>query len=535
MTSTETGHQPADDAPRGRPTAAGADSPPGGGSTAGPEDRPRPGAGPGSGAASPNADAARAAGPTRAARAERTPGATDAEPGEAAARRRDVAVRAAVEQGLINPDAPVIALVDVAAVRAGAVALQAAFAEVTAPGTPVLHAFAVKAAGLVPVLRLLADTGLGCEVASPGELALAQAAGVPPERLVLDSPAKTVAELRTALSLGVAVNADSYQELARLDALVAAEPTTSPLGLRVNPQVGGGTISALSTATATSKFGVPLRDDGPRGGSPAEVRSRIVAAVLARPWLTRLHAHIGSQGVPLELIASGVRQVYELAEEINEAAGRRQITGLDLGGGLPVNFASDTLAPTFGDYARLLHATVPGLFDGRYALVTEFGRALLAKTGTVLARVEYTKSAGGRAIAITHAGAQVATRTVFAPRSWPIRVAGYTSRGRPKEGAPVPQDVAGPCCFAGDLVAQNRPLPLLAEGDLTALLDTGAYYFCHHFAYNSLPRPGVYGFVLDPGAATGVRFATVREPQTVDEIVAESGGAHPDALAALDA
>lgn len=500
MTSIETGQGPRDDATRGRPGPTGPDTPA--------RDRAT---GP---VAEPDGDG-------------------EADPGEAAARRRDQAVRAAVEQGLIGPDAPVIALVDVAAIRASAAALQAAFAEVTAPGTPVLHAFAVKAANLVPVLRLLADAGLGCEVASPGELALAQAAGVAPERMVLDSPAKTVAELRTALALGIAVNADSFQELERLDELVAASPTASPLGLRVNPQVGGGTISALSTATATSKFGVPLRDDGPRGGSPAEVRARVVAAVLARPWLTRLHAHVGSQGCPLELLAGGVREVYELAEEINEAAGRQQITGFDLGGGLPVNFASDTVAPTYRDYARLLHATVPGLLDGRYALVTEFGRSLLAKTGTVLARVEYAKSAGGRAIAITHAGAQVATRTVFAPRSWPVRVAGYTPQGLPKRGPLVAQDVAGPCCFAGDLVAKNRPLPLLEAGDLTALLDTGAYYFCHHFAYNSLPRPGVYGFVTDPGAAGGVRFATVREPQTVSEIVAESGGAHGEALTDL--
>lgn len=470
-----------------------------------------------------------------APQAPRTGYPVDDDAGAAVARRRDQAVRAAVEQGLIGPEAPVIGLIDVRAVRSAATALRTAFEEVTAAGTPILHAFAVKAANLVPVLRLLADAGLGCEVASPGELALAQAAGVPTERMVLDSPAKTVAELRAALALGIAVNADNWEELARLDELVSLAPTASPLGLRVNPQVGGGTISALSTATATSKFGVPLRDDGPRGDSPAELRSRIVAAALARPWLTRLHAHVGSQGCPLELLTGGVRAVYELAEEINAAAGRQQITGIDLGGGLPVNFASDAVAPTFRDYARLLHATVPGLFDGRYALVTEFGRSLLAKTGTVLARVEYAKSSGGRPIAITHAGAQVATRTVFAPRSWPIRVAAYTPQGLPKQGPPVAQDVAGPCCFAGDLVAQNRPLPLLAGGDLTALLDTGAYYFCHHFAYNSLPRPGVYGYVADPGAAGGMRFATVREPQTVTELVAESGGAHVNALTGLAA
>ncbi|TVL88151.1 diaminopimelate decarboxylase [Streptomyces sp. SAJ15] len=440
--------------------------------------------------------------------------------------RRDFAVRAAVEQGLIGPDQPVIGLLDVAGIRAAATALRAAFAEVTAPGTRVLHAFAAKAAALVPVLRLLADEGLGCEVASPGELALARAAGVPADRIVLDSPAKTPTELREALTLGVAVNADSFAELARLDGLRQRVRGDSPLGLRVNPQVGGGVIDALSTATATAKFGVPLRDPG--------AREATVRAFLDRPWLTRLHAHVGSQGCPLELMAAGVREAYELAEEVNRAAGRRQIDTLDIGGGLPVNFASDETTPTFAAYARALRAAAPGLFSGDYHLVTEFGRSLLAKSGTVLARVEYTKTAGGRPIAVTHAGAQLAVRTVFAPETWPLRISAYDPHGHPKAAGPdgpVVQDVAGPCCFAGDLVATARPLPPLAAGDLTALLDTGAYYFSNHYAYNSLPRPGVYGFTIEEDAT--VRFATVRSPQTIAEIVTESGGAHAEALSGL--
>ncbi|MFG2474329.1 diaminopimelate decarboxylase [Streptomyces fagopyri] len=446
--------------------------------------------------------------------------------------RRDEAVRAAVEQGLLGPGSPIIALLDVPGIRASAVALRAAFDAVTAPGTPVLHAFAVKATPLVPVLRLLHEHGIGAEVASPGELALARAAGVPPSRTVLDSPAKTTAELREALALGIAVNADNPQELGRLDVLVGTTTPASPLGIRVNPQVGGGSIEALSTATATSKFGVALRDEG--------AREWIVRAYADRPWLTRLHAHTGSQGIPLSLMARGIAETYALAEEINRHVGRRQIDTLDIGGGLPVNFGSDTTAPTYAQYARLLAEAVPGLFDGRYGLVTEFGRSLLAKHGTVVARVEYAKSAGGRPVAVTHAGVQIAARTVYAPASWPLRIAAYDAKGRPKPGPDVVQDVAGPACFAGDLLAEGLALPLLEQGDYAAALDTGAYYFAHHYAYNSLARPAVHGYApagddRDAGGRgnPGVRFAVVREPQTIAEIVAESGGAQPSALSGL--
>ncbi|MEU9140625.1 diaminopimelate decarboxylase [Streptomyces sp. NPDC048404] len=439
--------------------------------------------------------------------------------------RRDDAVRAAVEQGLLTPGLPIVALLDVPGIRASAAALHAAFDAVTAPGTPVLHTFAVKATPLVPVLRLLREQGIGAEVASPGELALATAAGIPAGLTVLDSPAKTPADLREALALGVAVNADSPQELDRIDAAVRSAATGSPLGIRVNPQVGGGSIEALSTATATSKFGVALRDEG--------ARAWILRAYADRPWLTRLHAHSGSQGMPLPLMARGVAETYALAEEINRHVGRRQVDTIDIGGGLPVDFTSDATTPTYARYARLLAQGTPGLFDGRYGLVTEFGRSLLAKHGTVLARVEYAKSAGGRAIAVTHAGVQVATRTVYAPGSWPLRIAAYDAKGRPKTGPDVVQDVAGPACFAGDLLAEGRPLPLLEQGDHVAALDTGAYYFAHHYAYNSLARPGVYGFAPAGGDAGGVRFAVVREPQTLDEIVAESGGAHTRSLTNL--
>ncbi|MEU6226167.1 diaminopimelate decarboxylase [Streptomyces sp. NPDC047042] len=458
--------------------------------------------------------------------------------------RRDEAVRAAVEQGLLNAGAPIVGLLDVTGIRESAAELRAAFEAVVAPGTPVLHAFAVKATPLVPVLRLLREEGLGAEVASPGELALARAAGVPPHRTVLDSPAKTPAELREALALDIAVNADNPQELDRIDALMRSATSRSPIGIRVNPQIGGGSIGATSTATATSKFGVALLDEG--------AREWIVGAYAGRPWLTRLHAHTGSQGIPLSLMVRGVAETYALAEEINRRVGRRQIDTIDIGGGLPVNFASDATTPTYAQYARLLLEAVPGLFDGRYGLVTEFGRSLLAKHGTVVAHVEYAKSAGGRPVAVTHAGVQVATRTVYAPGSWPLRIAAYDGKGRPKSGADVVQDVAGPACFSGDLLAEGRALPLLEQGDYAAALDTGAYYFAHHYAYNSLARPGIYGFVPAGGnddgggegegegdgdrrdsAAGGVTFAVVREPQTVAEIVAESGGAHAAALTTL--
>ncbi|WP_380283581.1 diaminopimelate decarboxylase [Kitasatospora purpeofusca] len=431
--------------------------------------------------------------------------------GEDAAARRELALREAVRRRLLDPeDALLAAFVDLDGVAASVADLHRAFPA----GVEVLHAFAAKANCLVPLLARLRGLGMGCEVASPGEFAQALAAGFDPARIVFDSPAKTRRELVQALELGAAVNIDNWQELDRVDDLLRAGASASRIGVRVNPQVGAGAIGAMSTATATSKFGITLADEG-----NAE---RLVEAFRARPWLTWVHVHVGSQGCPLDLMAEGVAQVVAFAERVNAELGRRQVVGIDLGGGLPVNFADDTTTPTYADYVGRLRAHAPELFDGRYRLATEFGRSLLAKNGFTAAYVEYTKASGGRRIAVTHAGAQVATRTVFMPDTWPLRITAHHPSGAAKEGDdPVPQDVAGPCCFAGDLLARARPLPPLEPGDLVALLDTGAYYATTHFQYNSLPEPAVHGFTVDAGGA--VRFEPLRRAQPVEELLRPVG------------
>lgn len=435
------------------------------------------------------------------------------------------AVRHAVATGLLGESGPVAGFIDTDGVRGSVAALHEAFAEV--PG--VLHTFAAKAASLVPVLRLLAACGMGCEVASPGELRIALEAGFAPAKIVLDSPVKTRDEIRRGLALGVALNADSLDEVRRIASLRPSD-AVSAIGLRVDPQAGGGANGAMGTAAATSESGVALRDPG--------ARERVVEAFAAHPWLTRLQVHIGSRGCSVELIAAGVGETYLLAEEINTRLGRRQVTGLDIGGGLPADFADETVRPTFAAYVAALRRAVPGLLDGRYGLVTESGGSLMAKHGFIGALVESTKDAGGRRIALTHAGAQTATRTVFMPDAWPLRVGAFDAEGLPKAGPMLVQDIAGPCCFAGDVVAHARELPELRPGDYVVLYDTGAYYFSTPWACNSLPRPAVYGFRTTAGGGpdgSAVRFAPVRDAQSLDSIAAESGLAHADALLELDA
>ena len=374
------------------------------------------------------------------------------------------------------------------------------------------HTFAVKANGLVKVLEPLREYGMGAEVASPGELLIALTAGFSEQNIIFDSPAKTIQDLRTCITNGIALNIDNLQELERIDALMQEFPDSkSVIGFRVNPQIGAGKIGSTSTATATSKFGYALVDN--------DNRNDLINIYKARPWLSSIHTHTGSQGCELTLMAHGIKVITELAEEINAEIGKQQITRLDIGGGLPVNFSSEVIKPSFKDYADLLKAEVPLLFTGKYQVKTEFGRAIVAKNGVIITRVEYTKNSGGRHIATTHAGAQILTRTAFLPKSWPIRVTGYTPEGIEKNSQTsevVTTDVAGPCCFAGDLICSNQELPKLQLNDYVMVHDTGGYYFTNHFDYNSLPRVAVYTV---NGSDESLSMKCIREPESLEDVL----------------
>lgn len=378
--------------------------------------------------------------------------------------------------------------------------------------TNFFHTFAVKANALVKVLEPLREYGMGAEVASPGELLIALSAGFDTENIIFDSPAKTINDLRTCITNGISLNIDNLQELKRIDKLMLEFPQSkSIIGFRINPQIGSGKITSTSTATATSKFGYPLTD--------GDNRQQLIKIYRERPWLKSIHTHTGSQGCELTLMATGIKVITELAEEINASIGQQQIERLDIGGGLPVNFSSEEIKPSFKDYADVLKAEVPLLFTDKYQVKTEFGRAIVAKNGVIITRVEYTKTSGGRHIAITHAGAQILTRTAFLPKSWPIRVTGYTTDGEERTAqtsALVATDVAGPCCFAGDLICADQLLPKLAANDFVMVHDTGGYYFSNHFDYNSLPRVGVYTVT---GNDDNLTINSIRTAESLEDVL----------------
>ncbi|MEL7638116.1 MAG: diaminopimelate decarboxylase [Solidesulfovibrio sp.] len=402
--------------------------------------------------------------------------------------------RKARDAGLIREGDTAVILYDLDRLEARFLGLCEAF------GAQARHAVAIKANPLPPVLAFLAGLGAFAEAASLPELHLALEAGFSPGRIVFDSPAKTVEELRLAVTLGIALNADNLDELARL-AAVASELGIAPrAGLRLNPQVGLGRIRATSVAGGYSKFGVPL-----------EQRQAIVGAFRRYPWLTDLHVHIGSQGCPLELLVAGVGAVYDLAGEIDAACGGR-LQRLDIGGGLPVAYRETDAPPTPAAYVAALKARCPGILSGRLEVVTEFGRYLHAPCAVAASSVEYVKRQKGHRTAVIHLGADMFVRECYNPRDWPHKVRLLGPDGRDKPGRPGLWHLAGPLCFSGDFPIFRARLPEVAPGDVVVIEDVGAYTLAMWSRYNSRQMPRVIG-------ARGGRFAVLRERETPRDLI----------------
>lgn len=376
-----------------------------------------------------------------------------------------------------------------------------------------LHTIAMKSNPLAGCLLAARNLGMGCEVASTCELQHALNLNFLPSKIVFDSPAKTMKDIKKALENGVCINADNFDELDRIDAILSSQfngggklglgMCKSQIGVRVNPQCGGGSISITGTVAKTSKFGLPLLEE----------RNKLMDYFNRFSWLTCIHCHVGSQGCALELLVEGTRAAFEFAEAVNLyisndtelGSSSPQVNVLDIGGGLPVDYANDNEELGASDaisperYVAALNEVIPELFnEDKYCIITEFGRYLSAKCGVMLSKVEYTKSAGGRRIAVVHCGADLFLRTAYQPQSWPHRVSAWSREGifmDPALQECYQWDIVGPLCFSGDIVAENVRLPGdIAESCLICVHDAGAYTISMFSRYNSRRIPPVYGY-----------------------------------------
>nr|WP_281720800.1 diaminopimelate decarboxylase [Nitrosomonas nitrosa] len=348
-----------------------------------------------------------------------------------------------------------------------------------------LHTLAIKANPLLELLRIAVEEEFGLEAASFEEVQLALASGCLPGRIFFDSPAKTKTELRQALRLGVSINADSFEELERINQIIESG-FSSKVGLRINPEVGSGRISQTSVATINSKFGESLKEN----------KRAIIKSFEHFPWLSGLHFHVGSQGCDLELLVAAAKRIADLLGLISENFGNERVKWINIGGGIPASYRDAAGVIEFRDYVSALKE-VEGIFSNRRLLVTEFGRAVQANCGWAVSQVEYIKKKPETVLAVVHYGADYLMRAVYAPQDWAHEFLLCSKDGTLKEGSARQVTIAGPLCFAGDLPGQHVMLPEPNISDLVVARDTGAYTLSLWSRHCNRAIPMVIGYSQD--------------------------------------
>ena len=364
-------------------------------------------------------------------------------------------------------------------------------------------AYASKAFLNKEAARIAAAEGLCLDVSGGGELACAQAAGFPMERVFVHGNNKTPQELREAIGAGVGrIVVDSREELGRVSAIAGELGVQQAIYLRITPGVEADTHEYIRTGCEDSKFGFTVLDD---------FAFRCVKEALDTPnvRLAGLHCHIGSQIFALHSFRKAVEIMVEFVARIRDEYGY-VVEELDMGGGLGIAYVAEDRPSSIDEFAECtvgaLKEACERLDVALPRLVVEPGRSLVATPGLTLYTVGTIKRLPNiRTFVAVDGGMSDNIRTALYHADYEPTIAN-------KAGQPRCEIVTlcGKHCESGDAVVVDMPLQTPEVGDVVAVFGTGAYCMTMASNYNGQPRPGVV-FVKDGQARVTTRRETYED------------------------
>ena len=363
------------------------------------------------------------------------------------------------------------------------------------------------------VARWVAEEGLGVDVCTGGELAVALRGGVDPHRIGLHGNNKSLDELRLALTAGVGrIIVDSFDEIERLGHLSTETGHRPRVMVRVTTGVEAHTHEYIATAHEDQKFGFSIA-----GGAA-------IAALQAcqdHPGLELIgiHSHIGSQIFDAEGFEVAARRTLRLHADFAAATGV-ELGELDLGGGFGIAYTSaDTPSSPHelaGALRSIIVAECTALDIAVPHLSIEPGRAISGPSAFALYRVGTVKPVS------LDGGATRLYVSVDGGMSDNIRTALYaaeysaTLASRRSDAPPALSRVVGKHCEGGDILVRDEFLPAdIADGDLIAVPASGAYSRSMASNYNHVPRPPVVA-VKDGEIRTLIRRETIEDLLALD-------------------
>lgn len=355
-----------------------------------------------------------------------------------------------------------------------------------------LICYAVKANSNLSVLSMLARAGAGFDIVSVGELKRVLAAGGDASKAIFSGVAKRSDEIAFALAQGIyCFNIESEPELHRVNQIAIEKGMRARITFRINPDVDPKTHPYISTGLKSNKFGVAHLE---------AVRLYQLAASMPGIEVHGIECHIGSQITELSPFVDALRRLLSLVDQI-EAQGI-SISHLDIGGGRGIVYSNEALV-SMNEFADAIMHEMRGR---SLKLLLEPGRSIVGNAGLLLTRVEYLKHGETKNFAIVDAGMNDLLRPTLYDAFHPVTAV------LDRADVPALYDVVGPVCESGDWLARERALAL-REGDLIAVLCSGAYGMAMASSYNTRARP--CEVMVDNGLS---RLTNARE--TFEEMIA---------------
>jgi diaminopimelate decarboxylase len=354
-------------------------------------------------------------------------------------------------------------------------------------------AYATKAFMTTAMARLAFEEGMTLDVATGGELFVALHAGVPAERLVLHGNNKSANEIAAALDAGVGrIVVDSFIEIDRIAALVAAGASRPSVLVRVTPGIEAHTHEYLRTGIADSKFGFGLAS----GDAAAAVERVEVADAMD---LVGIHAHIGSQVFDADSFRKAIETLAPFVAPLD-------LPEFSIGGGLGVAYVTGEEAPSIMEWAAIVkQACVDNGITAR--VLAEPGRSIVAGAAVTLYTVGTIKEVPGiRTYVSVDGGMSDNPRPSLYGSGYEAFLPRATDADRPKDVR-----IVGKHCESGDVLVADAMVPSDVEvGDVLATPVTGAYGHSMGSNYNMIRRPPVV-FVRDGKARLVVRRETYED------------------------
>jgi diaminopimelate decarboxylase len=369
-------------------------------------------------------------------------------------------------------------------------------------GVPHTICYSVKANSNLSLLKMLARMGCGFDVVSGGELRrVLKVSRAAAKCVVFSGVGKTAEELDLALKSEILMfNVESEQEMALLGERATELKREARIALRVNPDVAASTHPYISTGLQKHKFGVPM-----------QVARTIYAAASYHPWLdvAGISVHIGSQINDVKPFGEAMARVADLVRELRGDG--HHIRYVDAGGGLGIDYERGELSE-FPEHAKQYAKLVTNALRGLdLHLLLEPGRSIVGPAGALVTRVLYRKRNGDKRFVVVDAAMNDLIRPALYGAHHEIMPV-MIREGAISDERPATVDIVGPICETGDFFARDRQLPYTGEGDLLAILDTGAYGMSISSNYNTRCRAAEV--LVD-----GKKAKLVRKRETFEDLV----------------